>query len=121
LLGLPIDRTRVRREALVLLSVPCDIGTCRSKQIDANILRTAVQHLGIDIACIDELLLWPEIFLLYGGRARVVRDESPGRVDRGDHVWAVLLTGVRQLHLEPDPPGGALLAGMGIEIGGRAD
>ena len=125
LLGLPIDVKLARREALFLLSLPFDIGTGGANQIDAIILLTAVQQLGIDIARIDDMLLGQQFLLLEpfmnAGRSRIVGDRSGGRFDMGDQVRAVFLTGFRQMNLKSHPTGGALLAVVSIEIIGRTD
>src|SRR5579859_1185551 len=57
LLSLPIDVKLTRLEALLLLGLPFDIGARGTDQINAVILLTAVQQLGIDIAGIDDMLL----------------------------------------------------------------
>jgi hypothetical protein len=43
LLSLPVDIKMTRVVAHLLLSLPFDIGTCRTNQIDAIVLLTAMQ------------------------------------------------------------------------------
>ena len=103
LLGLPIDVKLTRREALFLLGLPFDIGAGGANQINAIILRAAVQQPGINIAGIDDMLLGQQFFLLEpfmdAGSSRIVGDRSRGRFNMGDQMWAVFLTGFRQMNL----------------------
>ena len=120
LLCLPIDLKLARCKALFRLGLPFDIGTGGTNEIDAILLLTAVQQPGINIARIDDMLLGQEFFLLEpfvdDGGSRIVGDGGRGRLDMGDQVWAVLLTGFRQVNLKAYPTGGALLAVMRVEI-----
>ena len=112
LLGLPIDVKLARRETHLLLSLPFDIRARGANQIDTIVLLTAVQQLGIDIACIDQMLVGQQFLLLESfmdaGGSCIVGDKGRGRFDMGDQMRAVLLSGFRQMHLKPHPTGGAL-------------
>src|SRR5205814_5046988 len=91
LLCLPIDIKVARRKAFFRLSLPFDIGTCGTNQIDAIILLTAVQQLGINIARIDDMLLGQQFSLLEpfvdGGGSGIVGDRGGGRLNMGNQVW----------------------------------
>src|SRR6266705_150754 len=113
LLGLPIDGKLTCLKARLLLGLPFDIGMGGADQVNAIVLLTAVQQLGIDIAGIDDMLLGQQVFplepFMNGRRSCIIGDGCGRRFNMGDQMRAVFLTRFRQMDLEAYPTGRALL------------
>jgi hypothetical protein len=101
LLSLPIDGKPTRFEARLLLGLPFDIGMGGADQVNAIVLLTTVQQLGIDIAGIDEMLLGQQVFLLEpfmnASGSCIIGDGSGRRFNMGDQMRAVFLARFRQM------------------------
>ena len=120
LFSLPIDLELACLEACLLPCLPFVISSGRTNQINAIVLLTAVQYLSINLARIDEMLLGQQVFLLESfmdsSGSGIVGDWGCGRFDVSDEMGTVFLAGFREVDLEADPTGGALLAAMGLQI-----
>lgn len=62
-MGLPVNGEMGEIIALVSLGLPTGVGSHRSDDLNPQVALTLNQQVGIDIARIQEMFTWKEVFL----------------------------------------------------------
>jgi hypothetical protein len=96
-----------------------------SKEIHVVVLPTVDEFLGIDIACINYMLVWQQIMssqsFINVGNSLIIGLRGRGSFDMCDHVWWVVIAGLCQMHLLANPLSLSLLCKKSFGIIGRVD
>ena len=125
LLLVPINLEVLGVNAGSLAGLPLIIEACRPQQIDAIAVATRDSELSVQKAGIRDMGPGQAAPLRQGGvdlggRCAIGR-RAYGRLDVGDQVREVIVTGFRDVHFVAHPLGGVLAGIVGVEVVGRAD
>ncbi len=101
LLLFPIDEKVISIEACRLPRLPLMVPARWTHQVDLVVLLALDQQFGIDIASIDNMLFWQELFVLEGfmddRRSRIIRNRCRGGFHMRNEVRAFFFTSFGQM------------------------
>ena len=119
-LGLPINRKRRDVKALPRLRLPGRIHLHRPHHFDAVVVLTVDEHLGIDVAPIQQMCCRQQVFLREGAMHRLchlfILRGGRGRDPMCDQMRPISITGFGDMRFVSEPCGLPFLTPTGFRI-----